>query len=48
MYGRFYTEAAPGKAIALIGSSNCVEQCVNLGSAQRRFRAQIGDRVLVR
>jgi hypothetical protein len=46
-FGRFYAEAAPGKAIALIGSSNHVELCVNGGSAQAKFRARIGDAVTV-
>jgi S-adenosylmethionine hydrolase len=46
-YGRFYAEAAPGKAIALIGSSNRVELCVNLGNAAKKFRAKYGDAVRV-
>jgi S-adenosylmethionine hydrolase len=47
-FGRFYAEAAPGEAIALIGSSNQVEICVNVGSAQQKFGARSGDRVVVR
>ena len=46
-FGRFYAEAAPGKPIALIGSSNYVELCVNGGSALQKFRAIVGDAVVV-
>ncbi|MCX7826525.1 MAG: S-adenosyl-l-methionine hydroxide adenosyltransferase family protein [Verrucomicrobiae bacterium] len=47
-FGRFYAEAPPGGAIALIGSSNRVELCVNLGSAAKKFRAKAGDVVTAR
>jgi hypothetical protein len=47
-FGRFYAEVPPGKAIALIGSSNYIELCVNGGHAQKQFRAKAGDKVVVR
>jgi S-adenosylmethionine hydrolase len=46
-FGRFYAEVPLGVPIALIGSSNFVELCVNGGSAQKKFHAKIGDRVTV-
>lgn len=47
-FGRFYAEAPPGKAIALIGSSNRVELCVNLGNAAKKLCAKPGDCVTVK
>ncbi|MBI5395242.1 MAG: SAM-dependent chlorinase/fluorinase [Verrucomicrobia bacterium] len=46
-FGRFYAEVPLGKAIALIGSSNRVELCVYLGSAQEKYGTRVGDKVLV-
>jgi S-adenosylmethionine hydrolase len=46
-FGRFYAEAPRGQAIAVIGSSNHVELCVNLSSAAQKFRAKPGDKVTV-
>lgn len=42
-FGRFYAEVPRGKAIALVGSSNHVELCVNQGNAAKTFRAKVGD-----
>lgn len=46
-FGRFYAEVSSGAPVALIGSSNFVELCVNGGSAQKKFGAKIGDKVTV-
>ena len=46
-FGRFYAEVPPGKSIAVIGSSNFVELCVNQGHAAKTFRAKAGDKVTV-
>lgn len=46
-FGRFYAEVPAGKPIALIGSSNFIELCVNGGSAQKKFGAKVGDKVTV-
>ncbi|MCX6900837.1 MAG: SAM-dependent chlorinase/fluorinase [Verrucomicrobia bacterium] len=46
-FGRFYAEVPHGKAIAIIGSSNHVELCVNLGNAAQKFRAKPDDKVYV-
>ncbi len=46
-FGRFYAEVSPGKPIAVIGSSNFVELCVNQGSAAKSFHAKVGDKVTV-
>ncbi len=46
-FGRFYAEVPRGKAIAVIGSSNHVELCVNQGNAAKKFRAKVGDTVHV-
>jgi S-adenosylmethionine hydrolase len=45
-FGRFYAEVPPGKPIALIGSSNHVELCVNGANAQKEFGAKVGDKVV--
>jgi S-adenosylmethionine hydrolase len=47
LFGRFYAEVPPGKPIALIGSSNRVELCVNGGGAAKQFHAKTGDAVRV-
>ncbi|MBI5821326.1 MAG: SAM-dependent chlorinase/fluorinase [Verrucomicrobia bacterium] len=46
-YGRFYAEVPHGKPIAVIGSSNHVELCVNQGNAAKTFHAKVGDTVRV-
>lgn len=46
-FGRFYAEVPPSKPIALIGSSNRVELCVNGGNAAARLGAKAGALVVV-
>ena len=47
-FGRFYAEVPHGKPIALIGSSNFVELCVNGSNAAKTFHAKAGDKVTVK
>ena len=46
-FGRFYAEVPRGKPIAVMGSSNYVELCVNQGDAAKTYRARVGDTVRV-
>jgi hypothetical protein len=46
-FGRFYAEVPAGKPIAVIGSSNFVELCVNQGNAAKTFHTKVGDKVTV-
>jgi hypothetical protein len=44
---RTYADVAPGRALALIGSSGHLEIAVNQGSAARHGRLRVGDPVVV-
>lgn len=44
----FYQSVRAGQAVAVPGSSGFLEIAVNVGSAAKRFRLKIGDRVNVR
>jgi S-adenosylmethionine hydrolase len=44
----FYQAVRPGKAVAVVGSSDLLEIAVNGGSAARRFQLGLGDAVTVR
>jgi S-adenosylmethionine hydrolase len=45
---RTYWDVAPGKALALIGSSGLLEIAVRDGSAERDLRVRVGDEVVIR
>jgi S-adenosylmethionine hydrolase len=45
---RTYCDVAPGKALALIGSSGLLEIAVRDGSAERDLRVRVGDEVVIR
>jgi len=46
--GAFYQSVPTGEAVAVPGSSDFLEIAVNGGSAAKRFRLKVGDRVSVR
>ena len=46
--GAFYQSVPTGKVVAVPGSSGFLEIAVNGGSAAKRFRLKVGDRVSVR
>ena len=45
---RTYWDVAPGKPLALIGSSGLLEIAVRDGSAERDLRVKVGDEVVIR
>ena len=45
---RTYGDVAPGKPLALIGSSGLLEIAVRDGSAERDLRVKVGDEVVIR
>jgi hypothetical protein len=42
-----YTQAAPGKLLAIVGSRGFMEIAVNKGSAATNLDAETGDKVVV-
>jgi S-adenosylmethionine hydrolase len=45
---RTYWDVAPGKPLALIGSSGLLEIAVRDGSAKDELKVRVGDEVVVR
>jgi S-adenosylmethionine hydrolase len=45
---RTYWDVAPGKPLALIGSSGLLEIAVRDGSAERDLRVKVGDEVVIK